>query len=295
MPSVKANGIEIAYDSFGTRADPALLLIRGFSGQMLGWDEDFCGAIAREGYFVLRFDNRDVGLSTKFDAVGAPDMGKLAVALQSGGDVTVPYRLEDMADDAVGLLDALSIERAHVCGVSMGGMIAQLVAIRHPQRLRSLISYMSTTGEPGLPPATPQAQAAIISPPPEGREAAIEHTVEVHRALAGDELGFDEAWTRDMAERSWERSSYSDGALRQMAAIVAARPRTRALASVRVPTLVLHGSADPIIPVEHAHQTAQAIPGAELVVIEGLGHDIGPPGWPFSIPTIVEHLRKVDA
>jgi pimeloyl-ACP methyl ester carboxylesterase len=295
MPSAKANGIEIAYDSFGTPADPALLLIRGFAGQMLGWHEDFCGRIAREGYFVVRFDNRDVGLSTKFDAVGAPDMGKLAVALQSGGEITVPYRLEDMADDAVGLLDALSIERAHVCGVSMGGMIAQLVAIRHPQRLRSLISYMSTTGEPGLPPATPEAQAAIISPPPEGREAAIEHTVAVHRALAGDELGLDEAWVRDMAERSWERSSYSEGALRQMAAIMAARPRTRALASVRVPTLVLHGSADPIIPVAHAHQTAEAIPGAELVVIEGLGHDIGPPGWPFSIPAIVEHLRKADA
>ena len=168
MPSVKANGIEIAYDSFGTPADPALLLIRGFAGQMLGWDEDFCGAIAAEGYFVLRFDNRDVGLSTKFDAVGAPDMGKLAVALQSGGDVTVPYRLEDMADDAVGLLDALSIERAHVCGVSMGGMIAQLVAIRHPQRLRSLISYMSTpsrcTKRPSISLAsTCEAAAGVAS------------------------------------------------------------------------------------------------------------------------------------
>jgi pimeloyl-ACP methyl ester carboxylesterase len=295
MPIAKANGIEIAYEGFGRPADPALLLIRGFAGQMLGWHEDFCGRIAGEGYFVIRFDNRDVGLSTKFDAAGILDLAKLVAARQSGAEVPRAYCLEDMADDAVGLLDALGIERAHVCGVSMGGMIAQLVAIRHPGRLRSLISYMSTTGEPDLPQGTPQAQAVLATAPPEGREAAIQHTVQVHRVLAGDELGLDEAWARDMAERSWDRSSYSEGALRQMAAIMAARPRTRALGSVRVPTLVLHGSADPIIPVAHAHQTAEAIPGAELVVIEGLGHDIGPPGWPFSIPAIVEHLRRADA
>jgi pimeloyl-ACP methyl ester carboxylesterase len=242
---------------------------------MIGWHEDFCGRIAREGYFVIRFDNRDVGCSTKFDAAGVPDLGKLAVALQSGGEVPVPYRLEDMADDAAGLLDALGIERAHVCGVSMGGMIAQIVAIRHPSRLRSLVSYMSTTGEPTLPQGTPEAQAILLTPPPEGR--------------------LDEAWARDMAERSYDRSSYAEGALRQMAAIVAAPPRTRALGSVRVPTLVLHGSADPIIPVAHAHQAAEAIPGADLVIVEGLGHDIGPPGWPFVIPTLVEHMRRADA
>jgi pimeloyl-ACP methyl ester carboxylesterase len=262
---------------------------------MLGWHEEFCGRIAGEGFFVIRFDNRDVGLSTKFHAAGAPDPAKLVAALQSGSEAPVPYRIEDMADDAVGLLDALEIERAHVCGVSMGGMIAQVVAIRHPSRLRSLISWMSTTGEPGLPEGTPEAQAVLVQPPPKGREAAIERTVEVHRILAGNGLGLDEAWARDMAERSYDRSSYAEGAARQMAAILMARPRTRPLGSLRVPTLVIHGTEDPILPLKHGEQTAEAIPGAELVVVEGLGHDIGPPGWPFVIPAIVEHMRRVDA
>lgn len=293
MSRVKANGIEIEYETFGDPSGRPLLLIIGLGAQMIHWDDDLCKDLAERGHYVIRFDNRDAGLSTKFEAAGVPDLMKIFGKLMGGEKITPPYTLEDMADDAAGLLDALKIEKAHICGMSMGGMIAQTLVIRHPSRVLSLTSIYSTTGNPEVPQPTPEVTGLLITPPPQERGANIEHMVHVFKTIAGTGFPFDEPWTRKIMAESYDRSFYPQGLGRQLVAVVTQENRVPALASVKVPTLVIHGTADPLIPVEGGKDTARAISGAQLMLIEGMGHDLPHGGaWPRIVEAIASHTLK---
>ncbi|MFX1255254.1 MAG: alpha/beta fold hydrolase [Promethearchaeota archaeon] len=287
--TVKANNIDIVYDTFGEPSAPPLLLIIGLGTQMIRWDEAFCEQLAEQGYWVIRFDNRDMGLSTKFDEADVPDVMALMQALQQGETLEVPYTLLDMANDTIGFLDALKIETAHVIGISMGGMIAQTIAIHYPERVRTLTSIMSATGSPEfLLPPDPEAIAILTTPPPVDREENIENTVQMWRLLNGPKFPFDETYFREYAARAYDRNFYPAGTARQLAAILAAESRKEELKRVKVPTLVIHGNADPLVPVEGGIDTAEAIPGAELKIIEGMGHSI-----PVEVaPQIIEAIKR---
>lgn len=292
MPNVTANGIRIEYDTFGDSSLPALLLIAGNGAQMIVWDAQFCELLAGAGLFVIRFDNRDAGLSTKFDEAGVPDMMAAFQAAMAGKPVATAYTLDDMADDSVGLLDALGIGKAHICGASMGGMIAQVIACRHPQRVLSLISMMANTGNPGLPMGRMDALAAVIAPAPEGRDAWVEHYVNVWRKIWSPGFPYEEERVRAFMQHSHDRSYYPQGMARQNTAVIAAGDRRPALASINVPTLVIHGSDDPLIPVEGGKDTARVIPGAELLVIEGMGHDMPRGVWAEIAGAISRHAKQ---
>lgn len=291
MPNVTANGIQIEYDTFGDSTSPALLLVMGAGGQMIFWDSEFCELLAKRGHFVIRFDNRDAGLSTKFEDAGVPDM----VAAIKGKSVCAPYSLEDMADDAVGVLDALGIEKAHICGASMGGMIAQTISYRHPERVLSLISIMSGTGNPELPQIKPDILAAVFQPVPEEREAYIEHNVNLWRTLWSPGFPFDEQRARKVMAEGYDRSYYPKGMIRHSAAVLAHGYPKASIASIRVPTLVIHGSADPLMSVEGGKETARLIPGAKLVIIDGMGHDMPKEAWPKMIDAISDHTMHATA
>lgn len=279
MPGVTVNGITIEYDSFGTRNERPLLLVMGLGAQMIHWDEAFCEGLAERGHHVIRFDNRDAGLSTRFDDAPVPDMGALVTALMEGRKPDVPYTLDDMADDAFALLDALDIERAHIAGASMGGMIVQTMALRRPQRVHSMTSIMSTTGNPALPPASPEAMAALTSPVPADREGYVARTLEVARVIGSPGFPFDEVRARERAERTFERGVYPEGTARQMAAIVAHGNRRPMLEQLELPALVIHGSADPLVSVHGGRDTHEAIAGSEWLEIEGMGHDLPVGTW----------------
>ena len=295
MPNVRANGIQIEYDTFGDAASPALLLIMGLGSQMVRWEETFCNQLAERGHYVIRFDNRDVGLSTQFPEAGVPHVLNAMRAQAQGEAVTAPYTLDDMADDTVGLLDALDIERAHICGASMGGMIAQTVAIRHPARVASLISIMSTTGNPSLPAPKPAASAVLFKPAPKDRAAFIEHTIAVRRVIGSPGFPFDEDVSRHRAARDYDRCFHPEGTARQLMAVVAHGNRKNALKSVTAPTLVIHGDADPLVPVEGGRDTAEAIPGADLLIIEGMGHELPLDAWPRVVEAIATHTQKANS
>ena len=286
MPNVKANGIDIEYEEFGDRRGRPLLLIMGLGAQMILWREDFCKQLAQRGHRVIRFDNRDVGKSSTLDHLGLPNVMAAVTATLLRQPVSAPYLLRDMAADAAALLDVLGIKRAHVVGASMGGMIAQALAIEHPQRVLTLTSIMSTTGNPNLPPAKPAALSALLMPPPTDRQQSIERAVTVFRTIGSPGFPFDEAEIRELAARSYDRGFNPDGVARQFVAIVASGSRTDALKSVKVPALVIHGKDDPLVPVEGAYDTAAAIPGAQLLVIDGMGHDLPRPAWPRVIDAI---------
>ena len=292
MPNVTANGIRLEYDTFGGNSAPPLLLIMGLGAQMILWDDEFCEQLAAKGLYVIRFDNRDIGLSTKMDADGVPDITQAVAAALGGAVVEASYTLDDMADDAAGLLETLGIGEAHVCGASMGGMIAQTFAIRHPGRISSLISIMSTTGDLGLPQGTPGAMAALLAPAPAEREGAIEHSMNIGRAIAGPGFPLDEERMRDKATRSFDRCFHPEGMARQLLAVLAHGDRTSALGSVTTPTLVIHGVADPLVPVECGRATAEAVPGADLLEIEGMGHDLPVGAWPQIVDAIFAHTSK---
>ena len=292
MTQVTANGIGIEYDTFGEAGSPALLMIMGLATQMIGWDADLCQQLADTGLFVIRFDNRDVGLSTKFEPGGIPNVMEAMTAALEGKSILSPYSLDDMADDAVGLLSALQIEKAHICGASMGGMIAQTVAYRHPGRILSLISIMSSTGDTMLPPPRPDAMAALSAPAPPQRQAFIESNVQVWKVIGSPGFPFDEAKIRKQAGEAFDRSYYPQGYARQLVAIMAQGNRSSNLKSVSVPTLVIHGSDDPLVPVEGGRATANAIPGAELLIINGMGHDFPEGAWPQLVEAISTHVKK---
>lgn len=295
MPNVTAHGIRIEYETFGDRSSPALLLIAGNGAQLFFWEDEFCEALANTGLFVIRFDNRDAGLSTKFDAAGIPDMMAAITAAMEGKAVESAYTLGDMADDAVGLLDALGIAKAHVCGLSMGGMIAQIITCRHPNHVLSLTSIMSSTGNPEVPYGKPEAIAAVVAPAPEGREAYIEHNVNVWRTIWSPGFPFEEERARAFLEKSYDRSHYPQGMARQNVAVIASGDRRTALAAITAPTLVIHGSADPLIPVEAGRDTAQVIPGARLMIIEGMGHDLPKGVWAELVAAISQHAKQASA
>jgi pimeloyl-ACP methyl ester carboxylesterase len=294
MPNVTANGIQIEYDTFGDSSFPALLLIAGNGAQMIFWDVEFCELLAETGRFVIRFDNRDSGLSTKFDEAGIPDIMATIKAAMEGKTVESAYSLDDMADDSVGLLDALGIEKAHICGVSMGGMIAQVISYRHPKHVLSLTSIMSSTGNPDLPQGNPDAIAAVVAPAPEEREAYVEHNVNIWRRIWSPGFPFEEKRARTFIEKSYDRSYYPQGMARQNTAILASGDRRPLLTSIKIPTLVIHGADDPLIPVEGGKDTARVIPGASLLIINGMGHDMPKGVWAEIVDAISNHTVQAN-
>jgi pimeloyl-ACP methyl ester carboxylesterase len=294
MPQAKANNISIEYEAFGDPSSPPILLIVGLSCQLIYWDEEFCRRLADAGLYVIRFDNRDAGLSTKLDAAGVPDIMDMVSKLMSRQKVTPPYTIHEMAADAVGLLDALKIDKAHVCGMSMGGMIAQSLAIYYPQRVLSLTSIYSTTGNPHLPQPKPEIMGLLLTPPPREREPFIQFQLNLYRAFTGPGFGFDEEWVRKTMGMAYDRAYFPQGVARQLAAILTQENRKPALKGVRAPTLVIHGDADPLVSVEAGKDTAEAMPGAELKIIKGMGHDL-PHGeaWAQIADHIIAHTKKV--
>lgn len=274
MPQVKANGITLEYESFGPQDRETILLIMGLGAQLTMWPTELCDELVKRGYRVIRYDNRDVGLSHKFDEHGMPDMTAIFGALMAGQPAQSPYSLDDMAADAVGLLDALSVKQAHIAGASMGGMIAQLVAVNHPERTLSLTSIMSTTGNPEVPQGKPEAMAVLMTPAPEGDiPAAIERGILAWNTIGSPGYRTDDETLRQWVTRDVNRSLYPVGTARQMAAIVANGDRREKLKNIKVPAVVLHGVDDPLVPVEGGRDTAKSIPGAELREVPGMGHD----------------------
>ena len=297
MPQVRANGIDIEYESFGRDGDPLILLIMGFAAQLILWPEALCLGLAAKGFRVVRFDNRDVGKSTHFASLAAPDSRALFAEIMAGRRPDVPYSLDDMADDAVGLMDALRVERAHIVGASMGGMIAQLVAINHPDRTKSLTSIMSTTGRRDLPAGNRETLSVLFQPPKSSsRDDLIDASMLVQKALSSPGFPASEAEMRLTAERRTDRAPFDPGGLaRQSAALIAAPPRNALLRELRCPTLVLHGADDPVIPAAAAKDTAESIPGAELVIVPGMGHDFAAALVPVYLKHIGDFVSKVEA
>ena len=292
MPKVNANNIEIHYETFGDPSAKPLLLIMGFGSQLIHWDEEFCEMLAKRGHYVIRYDNRDVGLSTKIDEAGTPDFLKAISSFQKGEKVQAPYTMDDMADDAVGLLDALKISSAHICGCSMGGVIAQYIAINHPSRVLSLTSMMSTTGNPDLPPLNPEAMKLFLLPVPSKRDAYIKDYVKREKVMYGPIIPLDEERRRLYAAKAYDRCFYPQGNTRQIMALLTSGNRKPALASVKIPTLVIHGGNDPLVSLEAGKDTAEAIPGAELLIIDGMGHSLPPETWSQIVDGISRNTTK---
>jgi pimeloyl-ACP methyl ester carboxylesterase len=251
-----------------------------------------CEFLANQGFYIIRFDNRDVGLSTKFEEAGLPNLLEIYGKLARGESVNVPYTLEDMADDAIGLLDHLNIEKAHICGASMGGMIVQIIAYRHPSRVLSLTSIMSSTSNPELPQPSQELMQELFKPMPLEREESIREGVKRGRLTYGT-FPYDEDGAYEFAKIAYDRSSYPQGVVRQMAAIAANGNRKPKLASIKVPTLVIHGKEDPLVLVEGGIDTADAINGAELLLLEGMGHSMPPEVAPQIIEAIIANTVKV--
>ena len=295
MPNVRANGIRIEYDIFGYPASSPLLLIMGHSAQMIAWDEELCREFVNKGFYVIRFDNRDVGLSSKMDEAPVVDIMDVYTAISQGKEIEAPYTLDDMADDTIGLLDALHIEKAHICGVSMGGMIAQIMAIRYPQRVLSLTSMMSATGNPEISTSKPDNGDFQFKPPPKNRDAYINHAVEVCRIIGSPGFEFDEERIRRWLTQEYDRCFCPEGSVRQLLAILKSGNRKPKLATITVPTLVIHGTEDPLVPVEWGKDTAEAVPGAELLIIEGMGHDLPRQVWPRIVGAITANAKKAEA
>ena len=287
VPRVRANGIEIEYESIGDPSAAPLLLISGLGSQLIGWDDDFCRTLASRGFRVIRFDNRDAGLSTWFDASGVPD-----IAAAAAGNPRPVYTLDDMAADAAGLLDALEIPAAHVVGASMGGFIAQLVALNHPEQVLSLTSIMSGPNGADEVPPTPDGAAVLVLPARPTREQRIEQSLFVTRTLRGSRDPFDEDYERAKAARAIDRAYHPAGHARQLVALLAAPSRLARLRSLHAPTLVIHGKEDILIPPENGRLVAGAVPGARLMEVDGMGHDLPKSVWPQVAEAIAQLARQ---
>lgn len=288
MPSAPANGITVEYETSGDPGDPPLLLIMGLGGQLISWDTRFVDRLAGHGFFVIRHDNRDVGRSTWFDEAGVPDLEAVA----AGAPLVPAYLLSDMADDADALLEALGVASAHIVGISMGGMIAQSLAIQHPARARTLVSIMSTTGDPDVGQPHPEAIAALLTPAPESRDAALDTAVLTWKVIGSPGFPLHEDRIREMAGAAYDRGFHPAGAARQLAAILSAPDRTAGLGGLGAPTLVIHGEADPLVDPSGGRATADAIPGARLWTIPGMGHDMPPEILTDLADRIAEHCAS---
>jgi pimeloyl-ACP methyl ester carboxylesterase len=289
MPRAQANGVELEYELVGDPAPRPLLLLQGLGAQLVSIEEGFCAELAARGFVVIRFDNRDVGLSTRLDGAAAPDFA----AVWAGDRSSLAYTLEDMADDAAGLLDAVGVPSAHVVGISLGGMIAQLLAIRHPRKVRSLASIMSTTGDRRVGQPSAEGAGALFAPMPAERDRYLEQAVaNAKLALAGSAFPFDPDAVRRAAARGYDRAHDPAGVGRQLAAALAATDRTEALRSLRVPTLVVHGDADRLVGVSGGEATAAAVPGARLLRIPGLGHELPPGVWATVADAIADNAAR---
>jgi pimeloyl-ACP methyl ester carboxylesterase len=293
MPLAAVNDIDIWHETFGDPDDPPLLLVMGLGGQATAWDIALVQGFVDRGFYVIRYDNRDVGLSTKIDTPDLDLAGTVMRAL-AGDVVDVPYTLTDMAADAVALLDHLGIESAHLVGISMGGMIVQTVAIEHPGRVRTLTSIMSTTGNRAYGHPKPEAAAMLMRPPARARDEAIEASIEGAK-VTGTQSEIDEVRIRARAEVAYDRCFCPEGAARQFVGILASGDREAGLGALDLPTLVIHGSDDPLVGVDGGERTAEVVPGAQLLVIEGMGHDLPPVHWPQIIEAITTLAGKVEA
>jgi pimeloyl-ACP methyl ester carboxylesterase len=291
----RANGIDLCYEIFGDAGAEPILLIMGLGAQMIHWDDDFCRQLAARGFRVIRFDNRDIGKSSKLSGGKRLTPLELLKLRFLKIPVAAPYRLRDMAEDTIGLMDALGINTAHLVGASMGGMIAQEVAISFPQRVRSLTSIMSTTGNPKVPPPTREATAVLMAPPPASKEDYFARFANTWKVLRVGSFPEDEALDRSRAERTFERGLNPAGVGRQLRAILASGSRKERLASVRAPTLVIHGTVDPLVHPMGGKDTAASIPGAKLLMIEGMGHALPIPMWPQVIDAIDKHAHGATA
>jgi len=279
--------VELCYETFGDPGDPAVLLVMGLATQMVGWHEDFCEAFAERGYHVIRFDNRDVGRSQRMTGP-VPTRRQLVLRDKRAAQ----YRLEDMANDGFGLLDHLEIERAHLVGVSMGGMIAQTMAARHPDRVISLVSWMSNTGARWNGQPSPRLYPVLLKTPPSDRDGYLKHAVWVFSRIGSPGFEPDDDNLRRVAGLSFDRGINAAGSLRQLAAIVASGDRTPLLRTITAPTLVIHGLRDRLVPLSGGRATARAIPGAKLLTIEGMGHDLPRAAWPRILDAIEENAAR---
>ncbi|MCM3887274.1 alpha/beta fold hydrolase [Frankia sp. R82] len=290
MGIVTVNGLQLAYEIHGDDGGLPLLLIAGLGQQRAGWHPDLLATLGRRGYRVIVFDNRDAGESTHLDALGRPDLA----AVLAGRFERAPYTLADLADDALGLLGALHIESAHLLGQSMGGMIAQVVALRQPGRVRSLTSLMSHPGDHRVQPS-PEALGLFLRPAPDSLDASLLAAQEAQQVLGSPEFAPDEAWLAARTRIYWDRRGDPNGLLRQAAALLSAPDRTADLATLSTPTLVVHGGADPLVPVLGGRLTAAAIPAAELLEIDGMGHDLPRPVWDRVLDKLEDVVHRGEA
>lgn len=295
MPQIEANGVALEYEALGERSAPPVLLIMGLGAQLTRWPEAFHRALVDAGFYVIRFDNRDVGLSTRLDHAGPPALAGAALRSMLGRPIQAPYQLSDMALDAAGLLDALGIASAHIVGASMGGMIAQVLAAHHPARVRTLVSIMSTSGDRRLPQPDVRLRLALIKRPGGGRDAAIENTVALIKRIASPGFPPEDKLVRDQVTGDYDRSYYPVGAGRQLLAILASGSRTSILGRITAPTLILHGAEDPLIPVAAAHDLHRRIPGSRMEIFAGMGHDLPRALIPAITGHIIDHLQRAEA
>lgn len=295
MPISNATGVSISYEMMGSASAPPLVLIAGVCTPRDGWPEGFCRQLADAGHHVIRFDHRDTGESATLDHLPVPNLDDLAGGLAETAFAALPYTLAEMVHDVVGVMDAVGLEKAHICGISMGGMIGQLMAMNEPGRVLSLVSMASTTGEPTLPPASSGAREALMKIPPEDRDGFLDCMVEIQQAFAGGSLFFDSVVQREMSARALDRGGSPAAFARQMAAIITAPGRRQALGMVRVPTLVIHGRRDPLFSMAHGRDTATSIPDAVFHIIDEWGHGMAYPAlWPEMMQAITDHTHALD-
>lgn len=295
MAQAKVNGLQIEYETFGEKSKPALLLIAGLGAQLIYWQKEFCIQLADKGYFVIRFDNRDTGLSTKIEELTAPELMEKIGGFFMGKKSSVPYGFDEMAGDAVGLLDALNIEKAHIVGKSMGGYIAQTLCINHPDRVLSLTSIFSHTGKLSAFQPTQEVLEVMLTPAPEDREGFIEHMVKLFKVTYGTGIPFDEEFHKNLVGNSFDRCCFREGVMRHYLAILSQRNRTEDLQKINVPALIIHGDDDPLIPLAGGQATADAIPNSKLKIIKGMGHVM--PNldtyWSDILNAMVDHIKKL--
>jgi pimeloyl-ACP methyl ester carboxylesterase len=292
MPAAYADldhGITLCYETFGDPNDPTLLLVMGLGGHMVEWRDELCEQFVERGFHVVRFDNRDAGLSTFLPE--PVDVFAAFGAVTNGEVPQVPYLLSDMAGDVVGLLDHLGIDRAHVAGISLGGMIAQALAIEHPSRVATLTSIMSTTGDPDVGMPAPEAISALLEPPPRTREEAQDRRVH-HARIWGSPGLWDEADLRQQTGELWDRHHDPYGSARQLAAILASGSRAEGLRTLDIPTQAIHGTADKLVDSSGSVRLAELVPGCKLLMVEGMGHDLARPLWPRLVDTITSHASE---